>query len=110
MDNEWTASLPGVVVFIIGIGGLAAALLYVKQLYREVVPDGDVQMHENIGAIKRDLHEIRKRVGMLEIEVAKIDQPAIVKRFDSIETKIDRLYEFLIERFSADGPAGPRRR
>ncbi|OYX97182.1 MAG: hypothetical protein B7Y80_20580 [Hyphomicrobium sp. 32-62-53] len=109
MEQDWTSSLPGVVVFIIGIGGLAAAVLYIRQLYREVVPDGDVQMHEDIGTIKRDLHEIRKRVGMLEIEVAKIDQPAIVKRFDSIESKIDRLYEFLIERFSADG-SSPKRR
>ena len=58
MDNEWTTSLPGVVVFIIGIGGLAAAVLYIRQLYRVVVPDGDVQMHEDIGTIKRDLHEI----------------------------------------------------
>ena len=109
MDNEWTASLPGAVVFIIGIGGLAAALLYIRQLYREVVPNGDAQLQADIGSIKRDLHDIRNRVGMLEIEVAKIDQPAIVKRFDSIETKIDRLYEFLIERFSVDG-SSPKRR
>jgi len=109
MDNAWTASLPGVVMFIIGIGGLAAALLYIRQLYREVVPDGDVQLQADIGAIKRDLHDIRNPVGMLEIEVAKIDQPAIVKRFDSIESKIDRLYEFLIDRFSAEG-TGPKRR
>ncbi|OYW51967.1 MAG: hypothetical protein B7Y80_21015 [Hyphomicrobium sp. 32-62-53] len=109
VTDDWTAQVPTVILFVIGLGGLAAALLYIKQLYREVVPDGDVQMHEDIGTIKRDLHEIRKRVGMLEIEVAKIDQPAIVKRFDSIETKIDRLYEFLIERFSADG-SSPKRR
>ena len=109
MNTEWTAQVPTAILFVIGLGGLSAALLYVKQLYREVVPDGDAQLQADIGTIKRDLHDIRTRVGMLEIEVAKIDQPAIVKRFDSIETKIDRLYEFLIERFSADG-SSPKRR
>jgi hypothetical protein len=58
--------------------------------------------------IKDDLHEIRDRVSSLEIDVAKIDQPAIVKRFDGIEAKIDRLYTFMMDRFS-EGPADRRR-
>lgn len=45
---------------------------------------------------------------LIEIEVEKIDQLAIVKRFDGIETNNDRLDEFLSERFSADG-SGSRR-
>ena len=36
----------------------------------------------------------------LELDVARIDQPSIAKRFDSLEGKIDKLYEFLPERFS----------
>jgi len=98
VTDDWTAQVPTVILFVIGLGGLAAALLYIRQLYRDVVPDGDVQMHEDIGSIKRDLHEIRTRVSLLERDVAKIDQPAIVKRFDSIESKIDRLYDLIIEK------------
>jgi hypothetical protein len=54
----------------------------------------------DIERIRDDMHDIRARVAALEVEVAKIDQPAIVKRFDSIEGKIDRLYEFMIDRFA----------
>jgi len=97
LTHDWIHLAQPVILFVIGVGALAAALLYIRQLYREVVPDGDVQLQADIGAIKRDLHDIRNRVGMLEIEVAKI------------ESKIDRLYEFLIDRFSAEG-TGPKRR
>lgn len=98
MEKDWLGDIPNVVLFIIGLGGLSAAVLYIRQLYRDVVPNGEEQMQEDIGTIRRDLHEIRNRVGMLERDVAKIDQPAIVKRFDSIETKIDRLYDLIIEK------------
>ena len=37
---------------------------------------------------------------MLELDVARIDQPSIAKRFDAIEGKIDKLYDFLLERLT----------
>ena len=37
---------------------------------------------------------------MLELDVAKIDQPSIAKRFDTLEGKIDKLYDFLLERLT----------
>ena len=37
---------------------------------------------------------------MLELDMAKIDQPAITRRFDTIEGKIDKLYDFLLERLT----------
>ena len=41
---------------------------------------------------------------MLELDVAKIDQPSIAKRFDAIENKIDKLYDFLLERLTTFPP------
>ncbi len=108
MAQDWTGSIPAVVYFIVGVGGLAGALLAVIKLWQTVVPDRKQQFENDIDAIKDDVHDIRSRVAALEIEVAKIDQPAIVKRFDGIEGKIDRLYEFLLDRF-AEGGKDPRR-
>ena len=61
---------------------------------------GHVQVVKDIATIKSDIQDIRTRVGMLELDVAKIDQPSIAKRFDAIEGKIDKLYDFLLERLT----------
>jgi len=59
---------------------------------------------KDIASIKADIQDIRSRVGMLELDVAKIDQPSIAKRFDAIENKIDKLYDFLLERLTTFPP------
>ena len=100
MQNQWVADLPGVVLFIVGLGGFAGALLAIVKLWQEFVPNSENHLARDIAAIKADVHDVRKRVGMLEIDLAKIDQPAIARRFDTIEQKIDRLYDLLIERFT----------
>ena len=98
MGQEWTASLPALVMIIVGFGGLAGAILAIVKLWRTIVPDARSQFETDT---RRDIHDLHTRVGFLEIEVAKIDQPSIGRRFDGLEGKIDRLYEFLIEQFSA---------
>ena len=108
MAQDWTGSIPTVIYFIVGLGGLSGAILAIVKLWQTVAPNPKQQFEKDIEAIKTDVHDIRSRVGALELEVAKIDQPSIVKRFDGIEGKIDRLYEFLLDRF-ADGEKEPRR-
>jgi hypothetical protein len=98
MQQQWVADLPSVVLFIIGIGGLAGALLAIVKLWREFIPDGNSALARDISSIKTDMHDVRKRVGMLEIDLARIDQPAIARRLDSFEQKIDRLHDLLIDR------------
>jgi len=107
MGQDWVADIPSVIFFTIGLGGVAGAILAMIKLWQAINPKSDTT-ERDIEMIKDDLHEIRDRVSSLEIDVAKIDQPAIVKRFDGIEAKIDRLYEFLLDRFS-DGPPERRR-
>ena len=104
MEQDWVSSIPVVIYFIIGLGGVAAAMLAILKLWQAIRPERD-NTDRDIETIKDDVHDIRGRVVALEIEVAKIDQPAIVKRFDGIEGKIDRLYAFLLDRFS-DNVAG----
>lgn len=108
MAQDWTGSIPTVIYFIVGLGGLSGAILAMVKLWQTVVPDRKQQFENDVNAIKDDVHDIRSRVAALEIEVAKIDQPAIVKRFDGIEGKIDQLYKFLLDRFS-DGAKDARR-
>ncbi len=103
MQTEWAKDLPDVILFILGLGGLAGALLLVVRLWKEFVPDNDSVLSRDIAAIKADVHDVRKRVGMLEIDIAKIDHPAIARRFDTIEQKIDRLNDLLIERLTKMG-------
>jgi len=100
MAPDWTAGLPTVVYFIVGLGGVAGALLAIVKLWETLVPDRGQQVVKDIATIKSDLQDIRARVGMLELDVAKIDQPSIAKRFDAIEGKIDKLYDFLLERLT----------
>jgi uncharacterized protein Yka (UPF0111/DUF47 family) len=100
MAQDWTLSIPSVILFIIGLGALAGAILAILQLWRFVVPDGDRIVQQNLADIRQDIHEIRSKVAELERDIARIDQPAIVKRFDSLEGKIDRLYDLLIERLA----------
>lgn len=107
MAQDWTGDIPTLIFFIIGLGGVAAAILAIVKLWQVIAPKTN-NTERDIEAIKNDVHDIRGRVAALEIEVAKIDQPAIVKRFDGIEGKIDRLYEFLLDRF-ADGGKDARR-
>lgn len=108
MTQDWAGDIPAVIFFIVGLGGLSGAILAIVKLWQAITPDSKQQFEKDIDAIKDDVHDIRTRVGALELEVAKIDQPSIVKRFDGIEGKIDRLYEFLLDRFS-DGGKDPRR-
>jgi hypothetical protein len=97
---DWTASIPTTVYFIVGLGGVAGALLAILKLKEAVVPDANSQVKKDIATIRADIHDIRARVGMLELDVARIDQPSITRRFDAIEGKIDKLYEFLLERLT----------
>ena len=99
VEQDWVSGIPIVVYFIIGLGGVAGAILVIVRLWQAIRPKPD-NTERDIEGIKTDVHDIRGRVAALEIEVAKIDQPAIVKRFDGIEGKIDRLYEFLLDRFA----------
>ncbi|MEZ5853143.1 MAG: hypothetical protein R3D68_21120 [Hyphomicrobiaceae bacterium] len=100
MPGDWTLSLPTAVIFVIGLGALAGAILAILKLWRFVVPDGDKIVQQNLADIREDIHEIRAKVAELERDIARIDQPAIVKRFDTLEGKIDRLYDLLIERLA----------
>ena len=100
MGQDWVASVPGVIYFILGLGGLAGALLAIVKLWQTLRPPVPDTTERDIDTIQKDVHDIRTRLAALEIDVAKIDQPAIVKRFDGIEGKIDRLYEFLLDRFA----------
>lgn len=100
MSPDWTLSLPSAVVFIIGLGALAGAVLAIMNLWRTVVPDTEKLMRTDINEIHKDLQDIRAKVAELEREITRIDQPAIVRRFDGIESKIDRLYDLIIERLA----------
>lgn len=102
-QTQWAADLPDVILFVIGLGGLAGALLLIVKLWKEFVPDGGSVLSKDIASIKADIHDVRKRVGMLELDIAKIDHPAISRRFDTIEQKIDRLNDLLIERLTKMG-------
>jgi hypothetical protein len=108
MAQDWVSGIPTVIYFIIGLGGVAGAILAMIKLWQTIRPEPDTT-ERDIEIIRDDVHDIRGRVAALELEVAKIDQPAIVKRFDGIEGKIDRLYEFLLDRFS-EPPSTDRRR
>jgi hypothetical protein len=100
MVQDWTSELPAIVYLVLGLGGVAGALLAMVKLWEAVVPDRGVSVMRDIATIKADLQDIRARVGMLELDVAKIDQPSITRRFDAIEGKIDKLYDFLLERLT----------
>lgn len=100
MQQNWTENLPTVIWFIIGTGGVAGAILAIIKLWQAVVPDAGTTIQKDISSIKGDIHEMRKRVGMLEMDVAKIDQPSMIRRFDAFEQKLDRLYDLLIERLT----------
>jgi len=104
MTEDWTAGIPTAVYFIVGLGSLSGALLAMVKLWETFVPDRAQQVTKDIASIKADIQDIRSRVGMLELDVAKIDQPSIAKRFDAIENKIDKLYDFLLERLTTFPP------
>ena len=97
METDWTANLPIVVTFVIGIGAFAGAILAMVKLWEAVMPDRQQLFARDIATIKSDIQDIRSRVGMLEIDIARIDQPSIARRFDGLESKIDKLYDFLLE-------------
>lgn len=100
MAQDWTGQLPAIVYLILGLGGVAGALLAMVKLWEALVPDRTMGVTREITVIKADLQDIRSRVSMLELDVAKIDQPSITRRFDAIEGKIDKLYDFLLERLT----------
>ncbi len=100
MVQDWTGDIPTVMYFIVGLGGVAGAFLAMVKLKEALVPDANSQVKKDIASIRADIHDIRARVGMLELDVARIDQPSIAKRFDAIESKIDKLYDFLLERLT----------
>lgn len=107
MGQDWVEGVPSLILFIIGMGGLAGAILAIVKLWQTIRPKAN-STERDIEAIRFDVHDIRTRVAALEIEVAKIDQPSIVKKFDVLEGKFDRIYEFLLDRF-ADGAAERKR-
>ena len=90
MGQDWVGSIPEVIYFIIGLGGLAGALLAIVKLWRTIRQQDDTTERE-IETIKTDVSDIRGSVVALEIEVAKIDKPAIVKRFDGIAVSYTHL-------------------
>jgi hypothetical protein len=100
MGNDWTVNLPIVVTFIIGVGALAGAVLAIVKLWEAFVPDRHAQFGKDISTIKSDIQDIRARVGMLELDIARIDHPSIARHFDSLEGKIDKLYVFVLERLT----------
>ena len=100
MVQDWTGNIPTVVYSVVGLGGVAGALLAMVKLKEAVVPDANSQVKKDIATIRGDIQDIRARVGMLELDVARIDQPSITRRFDAIEGKIDKLYDFLLERLT----------
>lgn len=100
MVQDWTGDIPTAVYFIVGLGGVAGAFLAMVKLKEALVPDAGRLVTRDIAAIRADIHDIRARVGMLELDVARIDQPSITRRFDAIEGKIDKLYDFLLERLT----------
>lgn len=108
MEQDWVLALPDIVYVILGLGGLAASVLAILKLWRALVPPPSAILSHDIETIMADIHDIRTRVTALELDVARIDQPSIAKRFDSLEGKIDKLYEFLLERF-AEGVKDPHR-
>jgi rubrerythrin len=108
MGQDWVGDIPSVIFFIIGLGALAGAILAILKLWNAIVPNVRRKTEEDIDEIKDDIHDIRTRLTALEVDVAKIDQPAIVKRFDGIADKIDRLYEFLLDRFADNSVGGKR--
>lgn len=108
MGQDWTGSIPTVIYFIIGLGGLAGAILAIVKLWQTLRPTIPDTTERDINMIQKDVHDIKTRLTALEIDVAKLDQPSIVKRFDGMENKIDRLYEFLLDRF-AEGSKDARR-
>jgi len=64
-----------VIYFIVGLGGVAGALLAMVKLKEALVPDPGQQVVKDIATIKADIQDIRARVGMLELDVAQ-DRPA----------------------------------
>ncbi|SDB57482.1 hypothetical protein [Bauldia litoralis] len=104
MATDWTSNIPAAVYFIIGIGGFAGAILAIVKLWETVVPSRQQQFAKDVSTIKSDIQDIRSRVGMLELDIARIDQPSIARRFDGIEHKIDKLYDFLLERLTKSPP------
>ena len=81
MAQDWVAGIPTAVYFIIGMGGVAGAMLAIIKLWHTIRPRPDTT-ERDIETIRDDVHDIRARVAALEIEIAKID----------------RLYEFLLDR------------
>ena len=97
MDANWTSNIPDAVYFVIGIGGVAAAILTIVKLWEAVVPDRLELFAKDLATTRSDLQDIRTRVGKLETDITKIDQPAINGRFDKLAGKIDKFYDFLLE-------------
>ena len=65
MEQDWTGNIPTVVYFVVGLGGVAGALLALVKLKEAVVPDANSQVKKDIATIRADIHDIRARVGML---------------------------------------------
>jgi len=102
MTDNWLPLVPNAVYFLLGLGSLAGATLALRQLWRSLVPDPEQRIEHDIEAIRADIAEIKKRVTAVELDLAHIDQPAMVKRFDTLEGKIDKLFDFLLERFAEE--------
>ena len=107
---EWLDHLPDVVVFIIGLGALAGAILLILKLWRAVVPNDTTRLARDVETLKSDVKAVHDRVTKVEVDVARIDYAGVISRFDAIDRKLDGLFSFLLERFSGDGVKPPRPR
>ena len=79
MDSNWTTHIPDAVYFVIGIGGVAAAILAIVKLWEAVVPDRLELFAKDLATTRSDLQDIRTRVGKLETDITK-DRPAGYQR------------------------------
>jgi hypothetical protein len=115
MTKEVVAQLASLVMFIVGIGAFAGGVLAIVKLWKEFIPNPLDKISDKIGAqieaMRKDVNsmsgrvkdmedDLGRRVGLLEIEIARIDQPAMSRRFDNLESKIDRLHDVVLERLT----------
>lgn len=98
--REWVTQLPAFLVFILGLGGLAASLSAIIKLWRTIRPENEATQ---ITQMQATLEDVQRRLGHMENEVAKIDAQAIDKRFDRIEAAIANLTNLIVETFAKRG-------
>ena len=54
MTQDWTGDIPAAVYFVVGLGGVAGALLAMLKLKEALVPDANSQVSKDIASIRAD--------------------------------------------------------